>query len=116
MPLNSNDWWVHAQSTRDLADRMLVRGDTKGAHAMLYAAIELEKRHNAAITISTVSVINGDDVPSFDESQSSSRSVVHSSATTISGRTRNAASDGPPLIRIDALDPENGGTPSRGCR
>jgi hypothetical protein len=49
MRLSPNDWRVHAGSTRDLADRMLVRGDTKGAEAMLKAAAELEKRSSAAI-------------------------------------------------------------------
>jgi hypothetical protein len=107
MPLNPNDWWVHAQSTRDLADRMLVRGDRKGAEAMVYAAVELEKRHSAAITISPFSAISEDAVVSFDESRSPHRSAVHSSATTINGRTSKAASDAPPPPRnIDALDPE----------
>ena len=45
----ANVWRVHARSTRDLADRMLVRGDAKGSAAMLAAAQDLEKRHNAAV-------------------------------------------------------------------
>jgi hypothetical protein len=49
MQLNPNDWWIHVRSTRDLADRMLVRGDTKGAEVMLKAAVDLEKRYNAAV-------------------------------------------------------------------
>lgn len=49
MTLSPSEWRIHALSTRDLADRMLVRGDAKGAQVMLQAAGELEKRHKGAI-------------------------------------------------------------------
>jgi hypothetical protein len=112
--LDPTDWWVHAQSTRDLADRMLVRGDTKGAEAMLYAAVELEKRHNAAITIMPFSSVGRDAVSSFDGWQSSHRPAVHSSATTINGRTRKAASDAPAPGNTEAWDPEMPSKPGQG--
>ena len=47
MPSSSN-WSVHVRSTRDLADRMFVRGDVKGARMMLEAAAELEKLYTVA--------------------------------------------------------------------
>ena len=54
MPSLSN-WWIHAQSTRDLADRMLVRGDVKGARMMLEASAELEKRYTVAPNLISLS-------------------------------------------------------------
>jgi hypothetical protein len=94
MPLSPNDWEVHARSTRDLADRMLVRGDTTGAEAMLKAAVELEKRLNSIITIASISAIGKDAVVGFDELQSSRRSAPHPSATAINERTDKGANDG----------------------
>lgn len=114
MPSNPNDWSVHAQSTRDLADRMLVRGDTKGAEAMLHAAMELEKRHDAATAIIPLRLFRGDTFISIDDSPSSFRPTVHFPATTINGQTRRAASDAPPSGNFDAWDPEMQLQPNRG--
>jgi hypothetical protein len=81
MPLNPDDWSVHARSTRDLADRMLVRGDTAGAEAMLKAVEEIEKRLKAAITIISVFSSGGDAVVSSNDPRSSPRSAQLYSAT-----------------------------------
>jgi hypothetical protein len=110
-----NDWWVHVQSTRHLADRMLVRGDTKGAEAMLYAALELEKRHTAAITIMHSSSIGGDAGSSFDNLKSH-RPAIHSSATTINRQTRKSASNAPPSRNTDVGGPEMPSQPSQDVR
>jgi hypothetical protein len=113
--LDPNDWWVHAQSTRDLADRMLVRGDTKGAEAMLFAAVELEKRHNAAIAIMPFS-IGRDAVNSCYDSQSSLGSAAPSWATPIDGRIRKGAADESPPRNTNGWDPEMPSEPSQAIR
>ena len=92
MQLSANDWRVHARSARDLADRMLVRGDTKGAEAMLLAARDLEKRHMAAIK--AISFYSMDRmVGSFDDLQSPDQSSLQFSATILSEPADKAVSD-----------------------
>src|SRR5207248_4592672 len=86
MPLSPSDWWVHVQSTRDLADRMLVRGDTRGAKAMLQAALDLEKRYDAAMETIFLASINRDAVAG---------SAEHLWATTIQGRSDEVVSRPP---------------------
>jgi hypothetical protein len=58
MTLSPNDWLIHVRSTRDLADRMLVRGDTKEAEAMMKATVELEKRYHTAMEIARYAAIS----------------------------------------------------------
>src|ERR1700756_875682 len=91
MKLSPGEWRIHALSTRALADRMLVRGDVKGAHVMLQAARELEKLHNATVVRVSFASFDRSIVDSFEVAQSATRSKSHSSETAIDARTYGAA-------------------------
>jgi hypothetical protein len=102
MTLSPSEWRIHALSTRDLADRMLVRGDAKGAQVMLQAAGELEKRHKGAIIRVFFASFNRGIVDDFEVAQSASRLKTAMDMRTDGGASYPAAptnDDCPPSLR-----------------